>query len=122
MRWLPDLQMGEMAAQELVEIWLRSQAGPEVSWSGIRHKFSRAKELGRQRALAGSASPTCDSAEAIFQVVRQLRTRTLMQMASGLCLEAPIEDNRLQGKIVEHSDAVSGRAALGGSGHREAVQ
>lgn len=73
-RWLPDLQMGEMAAQGLVEIWLRSQAGPEDSWPVIRHKFSRAKERWRQRALAGSASPTCDSAEAIFQVVRQFRT------------------------------------------------
>ena len=45
-----------------------------------------------------------------------------MQMASGPCLMAPIEDNRLQGKIVEHSNAVSGQAAIGGSGHREAVQ
>lgn len=45
-----------------------------------------------------------------------------MQMASGPCLMAPIEDNRLQGKIVEHSNALSGQAAIGGSGHREAVQ
>lgn len=45
-----------------------------------------------------------------------------MQMASGLCLAAPIEDDRLQGKIVEHFGAWSGRAALGGSGHREVVQ
>lgn len=45
-----------------------------------------------------------------------------MQMASGLCLVAPIEDNRLQGKIVEHSGAGNRRAALGGRGHREVVQ
>lgn len=73
-KWLPDLQVGEMAAQGLVEIWLRSQAGPEDSWLGSRHKFSRAKDLRRQRAVAGNASTTCDSAEAIFRVVRQLLT------------------------------------------------
>lgn len=45
-----------------------------------------------------------------------------MQMASGLCLVAPIEDDRLQGKTLEHSAALSGRAALGGSSHPVAVQ
>lgn len=45
-----------------------------------------------------------------------------MQMASGLCLVAPIEDDRLQGKTLEHSAALSGRAALGGSCHLVAVQ
>ena len=45
-----------------------------------------------------------------------------MQMASGLCLVAPIEDDRLQGKTLEHSAALSGRAALGGSSHPVAVK
>lgn len=71
-RWLPNLQVGEMAAQGLVEIWLKSQASLEDSLPGSRHKFSQARDLWQKRALAGNTSPTCNSAEAIFRVVRQL--------------------------------------------------
>lgn len=45
-----------------------------------------------------------------------------MQMASGLCLVAPIKEDRRQGKIVEHAAALGGRAALGGSSHPVAAQ
>lgn len=73
-RWLPNLQMGEMAAQGLVEIWLSSQTSSEDSWPGTGRQFSQAKDRWQQRASAGSSAPTCGSAESIFREVRQFLT------------------------------------------------
>lgn len=106
-RWLPDLQMGEMAAQGLVEIWQRSQAGPEDSWPGIRHKFSRARDLWRQRALTGSVPPTCDSAEAIFQVVRRFRTSPSSDDAQRHAIKLAVA-----GLVLPHGDKSAEVASL----------
>lgn len=106
-RWLPNLQVGGMAAQGLVEVWQRSQAGTEDSSPVTWRKFPQAKDLWQRRALAGQAPPTCNSAEAIFRVVRQLLTPPSSDDAQRHAIELAAI-----GLALPHGDRASELASL----------
>jgi hypothetical protein len=70
--YLGDLRFGLQAAGALFEIWYREHPPANDRRFGSWHDYSNAKALGKQRRDAPQSMPTCDFAEAIFDVARRM--------------------------------------------------
>jgi hypothetical protein len=69
--YLSDLRFGLQAAGALFEIWRREHRPANDRRFGWWHDYSNAKALAKQRHDAPRLMPTCDFAEAIFDVARR---------------------------------------------------
>ena len=72
--YLPDPRFGVHAAGALAEIWNRDHPSGKAPIAAFGQDYSRAKQLEKQRREAPETLPTCDGAEAIFNVVRSIGT------------------------------------------------
>ncbi|MFN5456352.1 NACHT domain-containing protein [Bradyrhizobium sp.] len=72
--YLPDPRFGLHAAGALAEIWNRDHPSGKAPIAAFGQDYSRAKQLEKQRREAPETLPTCDDAEAIFNVARSLGT------------------------------------------------
>jgi hypothetical protein len=85
---LPDLRFGSDAACALMDIWKQKHPSDRDKRFAAGHDFSKVKARRKQREDTQLPMPTCDSAEAIFAVVRELGTHdkddTTQRQAIGL--------------------------------------
>jgi hypothetical protein len=72
--YLPDPRFGVHAAGALAEIWNRDHPSGKAPIAAFGQDYSRAKQLEKQRREAPETLPTCDDAEAIFNVARSIGT------------------------------------------------
>jgi hypothetical protein len=72
--FLPDPRFGVHAAGALAEIWNRDHPSGKAPIAAFGQDYSRAKQLEKQRREAPETLPTCDDAEAIFNVARSIGT------------------------------------------------
>jgi hypothetical protein len=72
--YLANPRFGVQAAGALLAIWNRDHPSGKAPIAAFGRDYSRAKELAKQRHEAPEALPTCDYAEAIFDVVRSIIT------------------------------------------------
>jgi hypothetical protein len=70
--YLPDPRFGVHAAGALLEIWNRDHSTGKAPIAAFGQDYSRAKQLEKQRREAPETLPTCDYAEAIFNVARSI--------------------------------------------------
>lgn len=70
--YLPDLRFGVTAAGVLLDVWQRGQASQGNNSLAPWRDYSVVKTRRSQRQNARCSSPSCDSAESIFTVVREL--------------------------------------------------
>jgi hypothetical protein len=70
--YLGDLRFGLQAAGALFEIWYRGHPPATERRFGSWHDYSNAKALAKQRRDAPQSIPTCDFAEAIFEVAMRM--------------------------------------------------
>jgi hypothetical protein len=73
--YLPDLRFGLDAACALMEIWNREHPTDKDRHFAPWHNFSEVRARRKQRENTQHPMPTCDSAEVIFEVTRELGTR-----------------------------------------------
>lgn len=72
--YLPDLRFGVQAASALLEIWNRKHPSRKAPFAAFGQDYSRTKQLEKQRREAPETLPTCEDAEAIFNVARSIGT------------------------------------------------
>ncbi|UWU70562.1 NACHT domain-containing NTPase [Bradyrhizobium sp. NC92] len=72
--YLPDLRFGVQAAGALLEIWNRKHPSRKAPIAAFAQDYSRTKQLEKQRREAPETLPTCEDAEAIFNVARSIGT------------------------------------------------
>ena len=70
--YLPDTRFGNDAACILADSWRRAHPSGKEPRFGSRHDFSEVKMRREQRRDEANPPATCDDAEAIFSVVREL--------------------------------------------------
>lgn len=70
--YLPDPRFGVQAAGALLEIWNRDNPSGKAPIAAFGRDYSRARLLEKQRRETSEMLPTCDYAEAIFNVVRSI--------------------------------------------------
>ncbi len=69
---LPDARFGNDAAWVLADSWRRAHPSGKEPRFGSRHDFSEVKARREQRRGGASPPATCDEAEAVFAVIREL--------------------------------------------------